>query len=85
MRMVEKWEMRMKKAGHEFAMIKTNNAVFDRVAVGDDLPTILVVQYPKRSSKNKNLNSAHSPGKDFTIKQESISKRDIVDIRYYKD
>lgn len=85
-RMVEVWEERMKKAGHQFAMIKTRNAIYDRVAIVADLPTILTVQYPKGASRRKNLSAAYTPCDSITIKQENISKRDIVgNIRYYKN
>lgn len=85
MRLVEKWEKKMRKAKHEFAAIKTTKAIFDRVAAIKDLPTILIVQYPKSSSRNKNLNSANVSGRIFSIKQENIPKREIVGVRYYKD
>ena len=84
-RMVETWELRMKTANHRFAIIKTTNAIYDRVVVIVDLPTMLTIQFPKGSSRHKNLNSAHTPSDNVTIKQENISKRDIVDMRYYKD
>ena len=84
-RMVEIWEEKTKKAGHQFAMIKTTNAIYDRVAVVANLPTMLTIQFPKGSSRNKNLKSAHTASNNFTIKQENISKRDIIQIRYYKD
>lgn len=85
MRLVETWENKMKKAGHKFAMIQTNNTILDRAAVIADLPTMLIIQYPKGSSKNKNLSSTHTRSDSFTIKQDNISKRDIEKIRYYKD
>lgn len=84
-RMVEVWEERMKKAGHEFAWLRTIKAVYGRVAIIADLPTLLTIQFPKGTPRNKNLKSGHAPSDNFTIKQENIARRDIVRIRYYKD
>jgi len=84
-RMVDTWEEKMKAARNQFAMIKTTKAIYDRVAIVADLPTILTIQFPKGSSRNKNLNSGHPRSDSFTIKQENISKRDIIQTRYYKD
>ncbi len=83
-RMVEAWEQEMKKAGHEFAMIRTKNAIYDRVTIVTDLPTMLIVQFPKGNSRNKNSKSIHSLSENFTIKQENIAKRDVKNLRYYK-
>lgn len=83
-RMVETWEEKTKKAGHQFAWLKTTKAIYDRVAVVADLPTMITIQFPQGKSRNKNLKSGHTPSDNFTIKQENISKRDIIQIRYYK-
>jgi len=87
MRLVEAWERKMKKAGHQFAKIKTKNAIFDRVAIIANLPTLFTVQYPRGSSRSRNLATWPGPSEDdsITIKQENISKRDIRRIQYYKD
>ena len=85
MNLVESWENRMKRTGHQFASIQTNSAFFDRTAIIANLPTILTIQFPKGSSKNKNLSSTHNRSESFNIKQENIPKRDIEKIRYYKD
>lgn len=84
-RMVEIWEEKTKKAGHQFAWLKTTKAVYDRVAVVADLPTMITVQFPVGKAKRGNLKSGYTPSDNFTIKQENISKRDIIRIRYYKD
>ena len=84
-RLVETWKIRMRKAGHQLAMLRTNKAVFDLVAVIAKLPTMITIEYPKGSSRNKNLNAFHSSSENFTIKQEGVSKRDIISLRYYKD
>lgn len=80
-RLAEVWEQKMKKANHRFAEIRTVNAIYDRVAIVADLPTMLTIQFPKNNSKN----SKPIRGGNFTIKQENISRRDITQIRYYKD
>ena len=82
MRMVEIWEKRMREAGHEFAMVKTKNAIFDIAAIIADLPSILTIQFPARNPRSK---KSASGDVDFTIKQENIAKRDIVEIRYFQD
>jgi len=84
-RMVETWETRMRKANHQFAMIKTTDAIYDRVVVVANLPTILTIQFPKGNSRTKNPKSVLNVSENFTIKQENIRKRDIIQIRYYKD
>lgn len=84
-RMVETWKIKMREAGHRLAMLQTNKAIFDLVAVIANLPTMITIEYPKGSSRNKNLGAIHSSSDNFTIKQEGISKRDIVSLRYYKD
>jgi len=84
-RLVEVWAEKMWKAHNEFAMIITTKAIYDRVAIVVDLPTILTVQFPKGNPKNKNLKSGHARSDNFTIVQENISKRDVLRIRYYKD
>lgn len=83
-RKVEIWEARTKKAGHRFAWLKTNKAIYDRVAIVANLPTMITIQFPVGTSRNKNLKSAHTSSDNFTIKQENISKKDIERIRYYK-
>lgn len=84
-RMVETWEERTKKAGHPFAWLKTTKAIYDRVAVVADLPTMLTIQFPKGTSRNRNLKTGHARSDSFSITQENISKKDIVRIRYYKE
>ena len=84
-RIVETWEKRMKNAGHQFAMIKTTNAIYDRVAIIDNLLTMLTIQFPKGSSRRKDPKSILNVQENFTIRQENIRKRDVIDIRYYKD
>ena len=84
-RIVETWKIRMQNAGHQLAMLQTNKAVYDLVAVVANLPTMITIEYPKGNSRRKNLKSVHSPSESFTIKQEGISKRDIINLRYYKN
>jgi len=81
----EKWEIIMKKQENTFAMIETNNAIFDRVAIVDDLPSILVVQFPKRkrTPKGRDPEPVITPSENFTIVQENIPKREIVRIKPY--
>jgi len=84
-RMVETWKIRMRTAGHQLAMLRTNKAIFDIVAVIADLPTMITIEYPKGTSRNKNLRSGHTSSENFVIKQEGVSKRDILELRYYKE
>lgn len=76
--MTEKWEARMVRDGHKFARIRTNSAVYDRVAVVKDSPRVLIVQYPwgkpTRASVLVRIDS---------IKQERIEKEDIERLQYY--
>lgn len=84
-RMVETWKIRMQKAGHQLAMLRTTKAVYDLVAVITNLPTMITIEYPRGNSRNRNLGTVYSPSENFTIKQEGVSKRDILDLRYYKE
>ncbi len=83
-RMVETWEEKAKAAGHQFAQLKTNKAVYDRVAVVAVLPAMITIQFVRGRSR-KNLKSIHSPSENFSVVQENISKRDIENIKYYRD
>jgi len=85
MNLVSIWEKKMKKAGNQFAMIRTKTAIYDRVAIVENTTTALKIQWPKGTSKKRNLNTADCRHESFTIKQEVITKTDIKDIRYYKD
>jgi hypothetical protein len=80
MTITETWQARMKKAKHKFAMIRTKTAIFDRVAIVRDLPSLLVVQFPKGK-----ISRASVLARTVSITQENISKRDVEDLRYYKD
>ena len=84
-RMVEKWEEKVKANGHQFAQIRTIKAIYDRVAVVANLSTMITIQYPVGKSKGKNLKTIFTPSFEFTIKQEGIAKREIVDIKWYKN
>lgn len=84
-RMVETWKIRMQKADHQLATLRTTKAVYGLVAVISNLPTMITIEYPKGISRNKNLGTMHSSSDSFTIKQEGISKKDIVSLRYYKE
>lgn len=84
MTVVETWEKRMKKEGKQFAQIQTSRAIYDRCAIVKDLPTMLIVQFPKNKSKSKNLKP--TAASDFTIVQENVAKRDLTKpVRYYKN
>lgn len=85
MNLVANWEKKMKKAGKQFAKLTTIKAIYDRVAIIEDRPTVLVIQWPKGISKKRNLNTAHCGHETFTIKQEVIADADIKNIQYYKD
>lgn len=78
--MTQKWEARMRKSNHRFAMIRTDSAIYDRVAIVKDLARALIVQYPwgkpTRGSVLVRIDS---------IKQERIERDDILRIRYYTD
>jgi len=80
MTMTETWQEKMKKANHKFAMIRTKTAIFDRVAIVRDLPSLLVVQFPKGK-----VGRASVFARTVSITQENISKKDIEDLKYYKD
>ena len=84
-RMVEKWEEKVKAAGHQFAQFRTVKAIYDRVAIIANLSSMITIQYPQGRHRGKNLKSIYTPSTDYTIVQENIAKRDIVGrIRYYK-
>jgi len=84
MTIVETWENRMKREGKQFAQIQTNRAIYDRCAIVKNLPTVLIIQFPKNKSKSKNFKPAAPT--DFTIVQENVAKRDLTKpVRYYKD
>jgi len=85
MNLAKSWEIKMKKANHQFAMIQTNRAIFDIAAITANLPTMLTIQYLKGSSRRKNLSLPYNHSENFSIRQENISKRDIKKIQYYKD
>lgn len=80
MTMTEKWQARMKKSNFKFAMIRTNTAIFDRVAIIKDSARTLIIQYPwgkpTRATILVRIDS---------IKQERIEKEDIEKLRYYTD
>ena len=83
--LMAKWEQRMRKAGNKFALLLTNRATYDRVAVIVDRAFVLVIQYPHGSSKRRNLDTHQCGSENFTIKQETIKKDDIVNIQYYTE
>lgn len=84
-RIAVSWERRMLKSGKKFARLTTNRAVYDRVAVIDDLTHKLVIQWLKGTSKKRNLNSANCSNEVFTVKTETISQTDVQDLRFYKN
>jgi len=83
--LVANWEKRITKAGQKFAKLITIKAVYDRVAVIDDRAHVLIIQWPKGISKKRNLNTANCGSETHTIKQETINKEDVKELRYYKD
>lgn len=86
MSLVEKWQENMRKAKRAFAIIRTDRAIYDRVAIVADLPTILTVQFPQGDGRrSKDTSTMLKLSKTFSIKQENIDKRDIRKFRYYKD
>lgn len=81
MRLAEAWEIRMKKEGNQFAQIQTTRAIYDRCCIVRNLPSVLVVQFPKSKQGKRS-----GPATDFTIAQETIQKKDIVGTpKYYKN
>lgn len=84
-RMVETWEEKTKAAGHQFAQLTTTKAVYDRVAIVAKLPSMITIQFVRGNARRKNLKSVHTPSESFSVVQEGISKKDIVDIKYYRD
>ena len=81
MTVTETWQKKMKEAGRKFAIVKTIRAIYDRVAIISDLPSLLIVEYPKRNSKGKK--SSRSPADAFSIKRENIPKNEITNLRYF--
>lgn len=80
-RLVEVWEEKMKANGHQFAEIKTTKAIYYRVAIIDNLNTILTVQFIRGSARK-----ANAPNDSFKVVTENIAKREIVgDIKYYRE
>lgn len=84
-RLVEKWEEKTKANDHQFAWLITTKAIYDRVAVVAKLPTMITIQFVQGKARRKNLKSIYSPSESFTVVQENIAKRDIVDIKYYRN
>lgn len=74
MRLVEKWEQRMRGKRCKFVLIETVRAIFDRVAITADMPSLLTVQFPKGNAKQ-----------GYQIHQENIPWKEVISIRHYKD
>lgn len=76
--MTEKWQLRMKKANIKFALVRTNSAIYSRVAIVKELARAIIIQYPwgkpTRASVLVRIDS---------IKQERIEREDIERLRYY--
>ena len=71
--LVTTWERICKEKGYQFATIETTNAIYDRVALIEKTQNLLVVEYPKNTKKG------------IIIKRETILKRYITKMKYYKD
>ncbi len=72
-KLIKFWLSIARRNNWRFAFLRTENAIYDRVAVIDSSPISMDIEYPKRVK-----------GK-WTIVHEKLAIRDIVKGRYYQN
>jgi len=76
--LVYRWIESNKVSDIQYAKVTSKHAEFGRVAVVEDRPNVLVIEYPHRKSGDNDTG-----GSKWMIKREIISRKDLVEIKYY--
>ena len=78
--LVRRWIVLNKTKDIQYATVTSKHAEFGRVAVVEDRPNVLVIEYPHRKSGDNGTG-----GSKWMIKREVIPRKDVTELRYYVD
>ncbi len=70
---IKLWLIGCKTEGYKFAMVRTFNAIYDRVAILPAKGHAFIVEYPKKLKGG------------WSIVSEIIPMREVITKQYYKD